>query len=49
MGATAQRFTTALRRPGPVRDIAVVGATALGGVVLVLGYPRKFGHLPGVT
>jgi len=49
MGATAQRFISALRRPGPVRDIAVVGAAAFGGVVLVLGYPRKFGHLPGAT
>jgi hypothetical protein len=48
MGAIARRFPAALRRPGPLRDIAVAGATALGGVGLVLGDPRKFGHLPGV-
>jgi hypothetical protein len=49
MGATAHRFTAALRRPGPLREITVVGATALGGIVLALGYARKFGHLPGVA
>ncbi len=49
MAAAAHRFIAALRRPGPVRDIAVAGATALGGVGLVLGDVRKFGHLPGVA
>jgi signal transduction histidine kinase len=49
MGATARPFIAALRRPGPLRDIVMAGATALGGVVLVLGDGRKFGHLPGVA
>jgi hypothetical protein len=49
MAATAHRFFAALRRPGRARDIAVAGAMALGGVGLVLGYARKFGHLPGVA
>jgi signal transduction histidine kinase len=49
MAASAHRFFAALHRPGPTRDIAVAGATALGGVGLVLGDPRKFGHLPGVA
>jgi signal transduction histidine kinase len=49
MGATARLFPAALRRPGPARDIAVAGATALGGIALVLGDARKFGHLPGVA
>lgn len=47
MGATAHPVAM-LRRPGPLREAVVVGATALGGVLLVLAYPRKFGHLPGV-
>src|SRR6185437_4324693 len=49
MGATAHAFIAALRRPGPLRDIAMAGATALGGIVVVLGDPKKFGHLPGVA
>jgi len=47
MGATAHPVVR-LRRPGPLRDIVVVGATALGGVGLVFADARKFGHLPGV-
>lgn len=49
MGAIAHRFIAALRWPGLPRDIAVAGATALGGFALVFGHARKFGHLPGVT
>jgi len=49
MAAPAHRFVAALRRPGPLRDIAVVGVTALGGVALVLGDARRFGHLLGVA
>src|SRR5581483_11133839 len=49
MAATAHRFIAALRRPGPLRDGAVSGVTALGGVGLVLGDVKKFGHLPGAA
>jgi signal transduction histidine kinase len=49
MAATAHRLIAALRRPGPLRDVAVAGVTAIGGVELVLGYARKFGHLPGAA
>src|SRR5262245_55181187 len=48
MGAPTRRVIAALRRPGPARDLAVAAATALGGIALVFGYPRKFGHLPGM-
>jgi signal transduction histidine kinase len=49
MGATAHPFIAALRRPGRLRDITVAVVIALGGVVLMFGYARKFGHLPGVA
>jgi signal transduction histidine kinase len=49
MGAVTHRFIAALRWSGPLRDIALAGATAIGGVALVFGDARKFGHLPGVA
>jgi signal transduction histidine kinase len=49
MAATAHRCLAALRRPGLLRDLAVAGAVALGGIGLVFGDPRPFGHLPGVA
>jgi signal transduction histidine kinase len=49
MGATAHRFTAELRQHGPLRDIAVAGVAALGGVGLTLSGTGKFGHLPGVA
>jgi signal transduction histidine kinase len=48
MGANAHRFVAALRRPGPAREVAVVGATALGGIALVFSDATKFGYLPGM-
>jgi signal transduction histidine kinase len=49
MGVTARRYAVALRRPGPLRDIAVAGVMVLVGVILAFGYARKFGHLPGLA
>ncbi|MBO3745009.1 hypothetical protein J5X84_02940 [Streptosporangiaceae bacterium NEAU-GS5] len=49
MGATARPLTAVLRGPGPRREIAVAGVTALGGVALVLSGLRHFGHLPGLA
>ena len=37
-----------LRRPGPARDVATAVVTAVAGIVLTIGRPPQFEHLPGM-